>query len=221
MRRLPVILAFGAVALGTSLATTLGGATDIEPIATDQVEGDFSYSDVIEFDDYGVYAAGSSIGEVPLTAITRRLDAPDPALPADAHPSGANWVNFIYAGDCAPDESGIHCKSMIQIQTWPACERNLSVYDPTLPRKALTVRGSPAAFFPDEHRLEVYTGDSTVVIFAESSDVAYSVADELVLVNGDASGFGDVHRDDPLPEPLAGALQGEMGCSAKVERALG
>lgn len=193
------------------------GAPRIEVVESDAIEGNLTYEEAVGFDDYGIYAVGGAFDDMPLTAITRRLDAPDPALPANARPRGANWVNFIYADDCQPDEAGISCQSMIQIQTWPACERNLSVLDPALPRKLIELRGVPAAVFPDEQRVEVYAGDSTIVIFADTEANALAVAEKPTLVNAAAAGYGERSPEDAFPLPAAGALEGELPCSGKVE----
>ena len=69
-----------------------------------------------------------------------------------------------------------------------------------------SIRGVPAAFFEDGHRLEIQTGTSTVVVFARSRDEVLQVASALRGVNL------PVQASDRLPQPAAGALDGKLGC---------
>jgi hypothetical protein len=71
------------------------------------------------------------------------------------------------------------------VQSWPACERNIALYSqypgpegPT-PYTLTTMRGVPAAVFDDGDRIEVYTGDATVVVFADDPAVAQAAVDSL------------------------------------------
>lgn len=166
-----------------------------------------SLAEAETFDGFALYSVGVSFEGVPLTAIHRRLDAPDSDMPADARPRGANWVSFLYASGCEPAEDhGLACKELLEVQVWPACERNLSVYPPGLAETA-SVRGVPAATFEDGRRLEVYTGDATVVIFGEDVGQVSRAAKTLEPVNG-----APLEAGAGLPAPFPGALEGKLVC---------
>jgi hypothetical protein len=147
------------------------------------------------FDEFPLYSAGERADALPLTAVLRRDDT-------------ASYVSFVY-GDCTPeDDAG--CAPPAEIQVWPGCRRNLALYDagslvaPGLERT--TIRGVPAAFLDDGTRLEIQTGRSTVVIFANSRTRAVRIAGALRAVNG------SVAAGMPLPQPAPGALEGRLDC---------
>ncbi|HEU6443721.1 MAG TPA: hypothetical protein VFL61_01550 [Gaiellaceae bacterium] len=183
-------------------------------------KGNFSYGKAAAFDRYGLYAPGPSFGGMPLVAVTRRLDAANPRIPANAAvPKRADWVNFIYASGCAYDEFGIDCDNMAQVQVWPACERNLHSYEGAslagdIHPEPVTVRGVPSAFFKDDTMLEIYSGDSTIVLFARSEEQLFTLADELLSVNAGKVGNPSVERKAALPPPAQGAMTGTLECRA-------
>jgi hypothetical protein len=138
-----------------------------------------------------------------------------PKAASGGPPLRVNVVQVSY-GDChAADEQA--CSPPLTVQSWPACERNLSLYqryagppgeDP-LPHTALTVRGAPAASFDNGGRIEVYTGDATVVIFAnEDPQLALAAANALVGVHAGRP----VTASATLPAPAAGAMAGRLSC---------
>ena len=147
--------------------------------------------------DFPVYYAGDAVQGVPLVAVLRREDA-------------ANYVSFVY-GQCeARDEVG--CAPPGEVQVWPACVRNPSVYarnrSPVAPRPVpATVRGVPAAGFEEGHRLELQTGTSTVVVFGHTPQFARALAAELRGLNV------AVERGAPLPAPAQGVLDGSLSCT--------
>jgi hypothetical protein len=67
------------------------------------------------------------------------------------------------------------------------------------------VRGVPGAFPDDGNRLEIQTGRSTVVIFADSRAQVLQVAAALRPAGGPGS-------TGPLPQPDSGALEGSVPC---------
>ena len=140
--------------------------------------------------------------------------AAEAALPAAAKPpvSGINMQLAVY-GTCTPTaDSG--CAPPLQIQVWRACERNLSLYTrypgPNGPVAftRTTIRGVPAAIFDDGYRIELYTGDDTVVIFADTPARARAAAASL---RGTIHGAVKAAGED-LPAPVPGALSGTATC---------
>lgn len=144
---------------------------------------------------FDLYYAGEQVAGLPLSAVERRT-------------GDATYVSFLY-GDCA---AGDHygCALPLEIQTWSACARSLSLYDgsdPFAPRPASTrVRGAPAGILDDGRQLELQTGTSTVVIFADTRALANRAAAALRGVNNGA------RPGDPLRPPVPGAVEGELEC---------
>jgi hypothetical protein len=182
------------VGVAATLALTLAGAGPAGD-GRGTSRANFSVEQARRFDEFPVYSAGDRVEGLPLVAVQRRDDT-------------ADYVSFVY-GDCpADDESG--CAPPAEIQVWPACRRNLALYDSVQPgdrnpERVLT-RGVAAAFFDGGTRLELQTGTSTVVIFAESRVPALRIAAALRALDG------SVKPGHPLPQPEPGARGGAMDC---------
>ena len=130
-----------------------------------------------------LYNAGDRVDGLPLAAVLRREDA-------------AEFVSFIY-GDCvAGDDAG--CAPPAEIQTWPACRRNLALYDDATDGGAerISLRGAPAILFDDGTRLELETGRSTVVVFAGTRGRVLRIAAALRALDE------SVPPGLPLPRPM-------------------
>jgi hypothetical protein len=198
---------FAGLVLGGAISALAYSATGGGDAGTfDAPHSDLSVEGAAVFPDFPLYAVGESFEGLSLTGMTRRVEArtaPDPAR--------ANFVGFRY-GDCTPSgDSG--CPAPLEIQVWPACERNFASYSLTpagdpLPHERLTVRGVPAAFFEEGKRLEVYTGSVTVVLFAQEKAQLLRAANELRGANGSAR----TGTDGRLPAAAEGALEGRLAC---------
>jgi hypothetical protein len=167
----------------------LGGDGEHEPRAS------FTLEQARAFDEFPLYDAGDPVDGLPLVAVLRRDDT-------------ARYVTFVY-GDCAPgDDAG--CAPPAEIQIWPACRRNLALYGASSPEgpsgERTTIRGVPALSLDEGTRLEIQTGRSIVVVFADSRARALRVAGALRAVNG------SVPAGEPLPQPAPGALEGTLVC---------
>lgn len=196
MRRIGLIGAL--VALGIA-----GGALVSQRAGGDSPRGNSSLVEARAFTEYPLYNAGDEVAGQPLTYVLEQPAAN--RAPAD---TGSVTVSFMY-GDCiAAEDEG--CAPPIEIQNWPACVRNLSLYEnqgefgPT-PRETI-VRGAPAALFEDGKRIEVQTGTTTVVVFGRSESEMVAAADALRGVNNGVS------EADPLPAPAPGAIGGALAC---------
>lgn len=173
------------------------------------LQGSSSVARAAVFSDFELYNADASYAGLPLTAVDR-VDA----KPFPGELVRANFFTFIY-GDCNPSRGGSTeggCAPPLQIQIWPACERNPSVYSPDEIREPVKVRGVPGHFYDLGTRLELTTGAATVVIFGRSKSQLLDVARKLVPANGVATSLG-VTRQTSLPKPKAGAVQGTLACS--------
>lgn len=206
MRRAFVIFlaAFVVFAVAGVGAQAVRG-TDKEPFLEVEADGNYSVARAEDFSDFPIYSVGSSFEELPLVAVQRHEDKPDPAEPVTR-----DTVSFIYGSCEIPlSEDGEYdggCAPPLAIEIWPACERYQGLY-PFEPDESLTIRGSPAAFYEGHHRLELYTGTSTVVIFGKGREQLLKAADELEGVNTDVS------EEEQLPAPAAGAREGGLECS--------
>jgi hypothetical protein len=152
---------------------------------------------VNRFNPYLVYYAGKKVDRLPFTGISEA--------------KAGRWIywNFSY-GDCnLPSgffvESG--CSLPLSIQNWSTCyrwasklHRNLRLFDFEGAKAAGGGRGG----FP----LEIFTGRTTVVIFAHDQSVSKSAARQL----------RNVRQAQPsalLPPPVPGSLRGKLPCQGK------
>lgn len=170
----------------------------------DRVHSDLTPATAQSFSSFTLYWLGEEFEGFRLTNIGRRLSKP---LPEERR--GADYVSFIY-GSCNPSSHG-GCAAPLEIQVWPACVRTLQDYTLTprgepLPHSERHIRGVPAALFPKEGRLELYSGEVTVVIFGHNEDVVFHAADALRGANV------AVLQSEDLPSPSVGALSGSLEC---------
>jgi hypothetical protein len=157
-----------AVILGTAVLAACGGAADeLAPLA-----GDLTLEQARAFKEFPLVYAGERVDGLPLVAIVRRDDT-------------ADYVSFVY-GDCRPSSREGGCAPPAEIQVWPAAARRRLGAD-DIPRggsvpELTRIRGSPAAFFDAGTRLELYTAQLTVVVFARSRERVGRIADALRCV---------------------------------------
>jgi hypothetical protein len=199
VKRRTAMLLLLAAALVAALAGGLVWATHSDSAAPSlaPIKSNYSVDEAKGFLRFPLYYAGDSVNGHPLTAVEH-----------DTHP--AEVISFLY-GDCTPPRApdGSYdggCALPVEVQVWPACFRNPTLYGgaPGSPVPVnTTVRGVPAAFFEGGNRLEIQTGTSTVVIFADSPA---TVAGALRGVNNDVPTRVD------LPAPAAGSMTGELKC---------
>ncbi len=187
MRSLPGVIASVVAVLVLAGAGSAGDGERTPP-------SQFTLEDARAFDDHPLYFAGDRVEGLPLVTVLRRSDT-------------ADFVSFVY-GDCTPDDD-MGCAPPLEIQIWPACRRHLALYGssslgPTLER--MTVRGVPAAVLDGGTRLELQTGRSTVVVFADARARLARIAGKLRSLEAPVS------RGGALPPPVAGAVEGELDC---------
>ena len=174
------------------------------------------------FDAFALLSPGEKFEDRPLKGIVRRAEL-DPGAPPGRKPRGANYVSFHYDAGCGNRISDIDgatiyaCDDPLEIQIWPACERNLSSYGKSLPRDELVVRGTPAALFERGRRLEIYTDDATVVIFGQDTDEVMRAAASLKSVNATARGKAETVTGQNLETPILGALKGTAECGQTLD----
>jgi hypothetical protein len=194
VKRRAGILLLLAMAMIAALAGGLVWATHSDSAAPSlaPMQSNYSVAEAQKFTKFPIYYAGDSVNGYPLTAVEH-----------DRNPT--DTISFIY-GDCTPpmDSEGHYdggCPPPVEVQVWTACFRNPSLNGgPGSPTPDnTTVRGVPAAYFERGNRLEIQTGTSTVVIFADSPA---TIADALRGVNNNVTTGVD------LPVPAAGGDDG-------------
>jgi hypothetical protein len=131
---------------------------------------------------YSPYSLGPSYAGLPLTYS---------AVVCNQPPSGAGpavpFTDVIYGTCHAVSDAG--CPAPLEIQSWPECQRNYGSYskgslDQQMNPSVLTTIGAlpslPAAVFDGGSRLEMYTGDTTVVLFGDNASQLMTTASALV-----------------------------------------
>jgi len=168
--------------------------------------------------NFDVYSAGPSVAGVPLEGFTRRCGG---TTPVDEPP--ANFTNYIY-GDCDTGGGESGCEPPLEIQSWPACQRSLADYSfegkPMPYRRLPDLGGAEVVEIDFEYgpRIEVYTGSSTIVIFAGNRALAMKALEQLRSQQGDAAPAtiaGELkggQTDQGLAPPIDGATEGEVAC---------
>jgi hypothetical protein len=166
--------------------------------------------------NFEVFSAGAAVDGTPLTSSVRRCDA---GALADEAPD--NYFAYIY-GKCLP-QPDVGCLPPLQIRTYPACERAFADYsfegEPLPNRQLPSVEGAEVVEidFLVDHRIEIYSGTSTIVISAADETLEKEAID---LLRGQEAGFPPATTADSLSQkskrglqpPAQGATKGELRC---------
>jgi hypothetical protein len=135
-------------------------------------------------------------------------------------PWRTNSASYVY-GDCQPDptQDDSSCAPPFEVQTQPACDHNLSDYMLggafSIGAHRLSLRGVPAISVIGDPRIELYTGDVSVVVFADT----HAQARRAVAALQRAPAFRAGAAAGRLPAPVRGHLTGELNCGLRVARA--
>jgi hypothetical protein len=166
-------------AAGFLAAVTTAGAL-AGCVLADEQNVDAALEELAERPGPTPYYAGETFEGLPLTHVS---DGPGP-------------LGFAY-GDCEPpvDEGG--CPAPLAIQVWPIERRPPGAISSMIECRKVTVRGAPGAFFNSD--LDLYVGDWTVVVFADSPARALRAAEALRPVGADHA------TDKDLPAPTVDA----------------
>jgi hypothetical protein len=145
------------------------------------------------------YDLGRSFAGLKLTS---REDICSPAAPAGvtvvSGPSEAiGYVSVVY-GSCTPTSSA-GCVPPLNVQSWPECARDPNTYREPGPRRAkpelmlnpseaITIQAAPwipARAFEGGTRVEIYSGDTTIVVFASNRHLANAAGMALASAAAD------------------------------------
>jgi len=202
-------LAFVAVAAGwfRSSAQAASGAGAGSPILSGLTTGPSSCRAAAFYP----YSLGQSYNGLPLVSSTVVCNQTPPGMGPPVP-----YTDYIYGNCHAVSDYG--CAPPIEIQAWPECSRDYAMYadasttQPTLGSTPVTVSalpGVPAASFEGGARLEMYTGNTTVVIFGSDTSGTMSAANALVpqmVPRMAASLFGSATPRGPTAMSQATAL---------------
>jgi hypothetical protein len=175
---------------------------------------------------YTQYDLGDSFAGLPRTDTSQMCEQPPPAGAvgsegdrSDDHgdPSSGTgpvvpFTSTVY-GDCHAEADGGGCPLPLEIQSWPQCHRNAASYgdlsgDELNQREKRAFKAAPSIpveSFEDGTHIELYTGDTTIVVFADDPALASQAADALAqnaAAANSGSGSNDLWReaDDPRPQ---------------------
>jgi len=166
-----------------AVATAAGGCS-----WTNEPQGDYTLAEVRARPGPAPYFAGEQFEELPLTAILGRT------LP----------LSFIY-GDCEPPPGEGGCPTPLEVQVWPIERRPPGIISETIACRKVTVRGAEGAFFGSD--LDLYVGNQTITIFADSQERALRAAEALRPVDADRA------TSEDLPAPSVDAEAALARCS--------
>lgn len=168
--------------------------------------------------NFEIFSAGPAVAGLPLSAILRRCDAAAPAYEAPA-----NQFTYVYGHCESPPTGESGCAPPLEVQTWPACQRYPAGYSfdgKPLPSRELPKRGGAEVVefdFALESRIEVYTKSSTIVIFADSPELARKAVELLTPQQAGkrpVANAADLRGPPPerLGPPTDGAMEGDLEC---------
>jgi len=198
LRDLPIVRSgvFAALAFAVALATAGCSEDDV---------GRAEVARVRASTDFGLYYVGASYRGFPLTKIYES--------PASAPYKS---VTFWY-GDCEPAGGEGACGYDFTMSVYDVCGRPFQLWE--LPISRLTnIRGVPSGEFGTG--LELYTGDSVIVISGGSPDAGTRLA--MLAEHREAAAKlrsldGRIVPPEDLLSPVKGALTGRpAGCEGRI-----
>ena len=208
-----------AMSLGGLAALLVGNSHSAKSAASTPPTVLVNQIDPVAFTAFAMFIPSEKTIGFPLSLASRTVyDAPKGA-PTE---QGVNNVNLDY-GKCSPEPGSIDsgCSAPLSVQISAACIRNFSLYakyplhDGTIAIRYKPIKiGNAQAIDVEEesghHRLEIYTGRVTILIWDQANDGArFEIANSLVAANDLAK---TVAPNGILPPPDPGAMEGKLTC---------
>lgn len=194
-------------------------AFTVEKVNNDVADGllgqNESCTSAYEPTNFARFSLGKSFGALELDTVRRRcVEARGEQVPDE------DFVSYLY-GQCNPTIGEGICAPPVEIQSWPACKRSLADYEvmpgqPMLPESLVSKGMAKVAKFDNGLRAEVYTADSTVVIYGMSQRQVDEALAVVRLEDPDAPANQILDTDiapHALKAPEAGAMEGRLSCS--------
>lgn len=141
---------------------------------------------------FTAYDLGAQFAGLPRTNVARYCAGPSRGrFVEEPFPMVVTWISSTTYGNCTPDTPEGGCLLPLEVQSWPECDRNYSVYGPArdlTPRTSYRLTGShklPAVALEGVGRIELYAGRTTVVIFTDDQPqlarrAAHALARQIV-----------------------------------------
>ncbi len=153
--------------------------------------------------NFEAFSVGPEFEGLALTGQERRCTHAPPGAPPQAR---INVVQYFY-GTCDPPPDG-GCSLPLVVQNWPRCERGpVPSHGHNPVHGKVSIRGVPARQYEGGRRLEVYTGESTVVVFGTNPARVLRTGRALVKAPARPTSRvveGDTSRE--LPPPPSGRI---------------
>jgi len=146
------------------------------------------------FDAFPVYQAGEEVAGLRLEAVSSHPPV------RDGDERSMFWT-FSY-GNCDLSSNG-DCDPQLQVQSWSTCYRWASQLHHKL--HVFDIRGAKASRGAGGSEVEIFTGRTTVVLFAYTRKLAMTASRQLRRV-------GQAQPPSLLPPPVPGSLRGSLPC---------
>lgn len=172
-----------------------------------------SCSSVFQPTEFARFSLGEEVDGLRVEAVRRRCVSrtEGPSIPE-------NFVSYIY-GDCDARSGEGVCAPPVEIQTWPACHRSFADYQEmpgvSMEHDSLQSMGrARIAKFDGGLRAEIYTADSTVVIFGMNQRQVDAALSSVQRESEDspATQISSGAPKQILDAPEAGSMKGELSC---------
>jgi hypothetical protein len=163
--------------------------------------------------NFPYFSVGSSFEGLPVTHMMRGCGDGK----ATRRRSPTNEVTIGY-GSCQIPSGATGCTLPIDVNSYPACQRNLSQFDVAHGPPIKWKSGAITVAFEGGGSVDIYTGRSTITIYGHDPD---QVARALDAIRKEPPGHRVhpplVHPQRPvgidlLPPPAQGALKGKLRC---------
>jgi hypothetical protein len=145
---------------------------------------------------FTAYSLGPLFEGLPRTGMFRSCYAP-PHIPhvhlVGPYPHSVAWTSYVDYGTCTPEGFEGGCTDPLEIQSWPECDRNFNTDVGANSPKALPARTSyrlsgshkiptAALSYGVTTQIEMFTGQTTIVIFSGGPSLALSAAHALTQI---------------------------------------
>jgi hypothetical protein len=142
---------------------------------------------------FTAYQLGSSFEGLARSGGGRDCYAPVHGHIVGPYPHSVAWTSYVDYGTCTPEGLEGGCGDPLEIQSWPECDRNFNTDVGANSPKALPPRTSyrlsgsskiptAALSYGVTTQIEMFTGETTIVIFSGGPSLALSAAHALAHI---------------------------------------
>jgi hypothetical protein len=142
---------------------------------------------------FTAYELGPSFQGLPRSGGGRDCYAPGHGHIVGPYPHSVAWTSYVDYGTCTPEGFEGGCSDPLEIQSWPECDRNFNTDGRANSPKALPPRTSyrlsgshkiptAALLYGLTTQIEMFTGQTTIVIFSGGPSLALRAARALAHI---------------------------------------